>query len=346
MENESYWIIHSFMVKHLNLKGAELNIYAIIYSYSKDGQGEYYGSIDYLCKLTDLARSTVFDALKSLTEKGFLLKKEVFSKGENGVKYCKYKVATIPKIGTYHQTDHTENQTDHTENQYTTIPKISTNNKSYIKKENKGGEENTTPPIFCHRHSDMSDSVYNSANSDREIHKKYEPEIIFAYQNVAGFTVDKLELIQYFKTDNERKQFTKAVKASKYDISACIEQARKDGANKVNWAEFYGKLFGYMQNGKRDTDGNDLIPRLYTEAELKEKQRIKDNMIREKEELEKENTLEKEKQKEAFNQEIAMLFNLDIQDVDNFIENYEGGYTEFFKEQTKLKAQSLERLQK
>lgn len=71
------------------------------------------------------------------------------------------------------------------------------------------------------------------------------------------------------------------------------------------------------------------------QAELENQQRIQDEKIREKE------ALEKEKDNEALNQETAMLFNLDIKDVDSFAANYEGGYTVFFKERTILKNESL-----
>ena len=74
MTNINYQI-KDFMYQRLGLSGAELNIYAIIYSFSQnDGEG-YYGSQNTLALLTGKSVSTVKRALSSLLEKG-LIKKE------------------------------------------------------------------------------------------------------------------------------------------------------------------------------------------------------------------------------------------------------------------------------
>lgn len=64
-------IIFSFMVKDLKLKGAELLIYALIYSFSQFGQVCYMKPETIATEL-GLSRSQVFRCLSSLLKKDFL----------------------------------------------------------------------------------------------------------------------------------------------------------------------------------------------------------------------------------------------------------------------------------
>ena len=59
----------------LGLKGAELEIYAIIYSFSSSGK-PFTGSINWICDFIDTNYKTVIKYLKSLTEKGYIIKKD------------------------------------------------------------------------------------------------------------------------------------------------------------------------------------------------------------------------------------------------------------------------------
>lgn len=87
-----YYIIHGWMQsgKGLGLKRLELSLYAIIYSYSKDGLNSMYASTTYLAEILNVAQPRIVEALKSLVEKD-LVKKETIT--ENGyVKGCNYTV--------------------------------------------------------------------------------------------------------------------------------------------------------------------------------------------------------------------------------------------------------------
>ena len=89
IKDDNYFQISGWMLNRLNLKGIQLEIYAIIYGFSQDGESEFTGSIQYLCEFTGTSRPTVIKALKELTEKNYLLKDE---KIINGIKFNKYKV--------------------------------------------------------------------------------------------------------------------------------------------------------------------------------------------------------------------------------------------------------------
>ena len=77
------------MLKDLKLKSNELLVYAIIYGFSKDGQGCFYGSISYLAETINVSTGTIKNVLKSLTEKKLIVKKDIL---KNNVKFCEYRV--------------------------------------------------------------------------------------------------------------------------------------------------------------------------------------------------------------------------------------------------------------
>lgn len=90
IKDENYYQISGFMINRLGLKGVPLNVYAIIYGFTQDGESEFTGSLQYLCDFTGgTSKPTIIKALKELTESGYLFKrKEVIS----GVQFNRYKV--------------------------------------------------------------------------------------------------------------------------------------------------------------------------------------------------------------------------------------------------------------
>lgn len=89
MTQDDYIVIQRWMVSELGLKGNELLIYALIYSFSRDGESEFRGSIDYVEKWTGVARNTVKGSLKKLVERNLVTKRDF---AQNNVRYCAYKV--------------------------------------------------------------------------------------------------------------------------------------------------------------------------------------------------------------------------------------------------------------
>ena len=88
IKDENYFQVSGFMLNRLKLKGIMLEVYAIIYGFSQDGESEFPGSLQYLCDFTGPSRPTVIKALKDLVEKGYLIKHE---NEINGVKFNRYK---------------------------------------------------------------------------------------------------------------------------------------------------------------------------------------------------------------------------------------------------------------
>lgn len=67
----------------LGLKGSELQAYALVHSYSRNEGGCYYGSLETTSQICGFSRGTAKSALKSLVEKGLLIKKMAVIDGVN-----------------------------------------------------------------------------------------------------------------------------------------------------------------------------------------------------------------------------------------------------------------------
>lgn len=94
MNNDNYIVIQGFMRNELKLKGNELMVYALIYGFSQDEESEFTGSVGYIADWIGSTRQTVFNVLKSLCDKGLLIKKEEL---KCGIKFCSYS-AILPPV--------------------------------------------------------------------------------------------------------------------------------------------------------------------------------------------------------------------------------------------------------
>lgn len=92
IRDENFFIVSGWMVNRLNLKGAALHIFSIIYGFSQDGESSFTGSLQYLCDFTNTSKHTVIKALKELVEKNYVVKTENFI---NGVQFNTYKVNAL-----------------------------------------------------------------------------------------------------------------------------------------------------------------------------------------------------------------------------------------------------------
>lgn len=72
MQDGGFLVIQKWMLTDLNLKSTELMVYAIIYGFSQDGQGECWASLDYFQLWTGASRSSIIRAINNLEEKGLI----------------------------------------------------------------------------------------------------------------------------------------------------------------------------------------------------------------------------------------------------------------------------------
>ena len=95
VKSENYLVIQGFMINDLNLKGNELLVYAIIYGFSQEEGQVFSGSLQYLADWTSSTKQGVMKNLKSLVEKGYIVKNDKFI---NGVKFCEYYATQFNRV--------------------------------------------------------------------------------------------------------------------------------------------------------------------------------------------------------------------------------------------------------
>lgn len=90
INDNNYYQISGWMINRLKLKGVALSAYAIIYGFSQDDENEFTGSLQYLCDFCGgISKPTIIKALKELTEKEYIIRREEII---NGVTFVRYKI--------------------------------------------------------------------------------------------------------------------------------------------------------------------------------------------------------------------------------------------------------------
>lgn len=97
MKSNNYIQIQGWMVTRLELTGNYLLAYALIYGFSQDGQSEFTGSINYICKWLGCSRNTAIKVLKELTDKNLIDKTQI---EVNNVTFNKYS-ANLTSAGSF-----------------------------------------------------------------------------------------------------------------------------------------------------------------------------------------------------------------------------------------------------
>ena len=93
MEKGRYIVVMGWMMTSLGLNGNDLLAYALIYGYSQDSEGCYFGSLSHTAERLNISRRATADVLARLVDKGRLVKKQVVI---DGIQRCMYK-AVVPK---------------------------------------------------------------------------------------------------------------------------------------------------------------------------------------------------------------------------------------------------------
>lgn len=121
MTNNISFIVHSWMLTSLELKGNELIAYAIIYKYSDIKGQKFVVSIRKLAEIMNVSKNTAQSVLDSLIEKGFIIKCASLDNvmGSNAYKvdldliesFVGCENGTIPKNGTYQKSQEKQGST-------------------------------------------------------------------------------------------------------------------------------------------------------------------------------------------------------------------------------------------
>lgn len=97
INDKSYIHIGWWMLNELHLKGSELVLYAVIFSFTNGTDDHcFHWAAEYLAERAWISRSNVMKNLKKLENKWLIFRKE---KKINGVKFVDYYTTGCPKIG-------------------------------------------------------------------------------------------------------------------------------------------------------------------------------------------------------------------------------------------------------
>ena len=88
IRDDNYYQISGWMLNRLGLKGTELQVFAIIYGFSQDGESVFSGSLSYMGDWVGASKPTIIKALKELTDKQYIIKESVVV---NQVTFNRYK---------------------------------------------------------------------------------------------------------------------------------------------------------------------------------------------------------------------------------------------------------------
>lgn len=100
INDENYYQIQGWMINRLGLKGVPLNVFAIVYGFSQDGESEFTGSLQYLCDFCGgVSKPTVIKALKDLTESKYITRREEYI---NSICFPRYR-ANLPLLKNFNR---------------------------------------------------------------------------------------------------------------------------------------------------------------------------------------------------------------------------------------------------
>ena len=75
--SDNFIMIPEYAGKILKLKHDDLIVYGIIYGFSKNEKGKYFGSLKYIQDITGCSQEHICRILKRLTEKGYIIKNAI-----------------------------------------------------------------------------------------------------------------------------------------------------------------------------------------------------------------------------------------------------------------------------
>jgi len=78
VKDTSYYTVYQWMKSRLGLRKTNLQIFAIIYAFSRDNVGEYNGGRAYMAELADVSLNSVRNACTYLSEKKYVIEGEKF----------------------------------------------------------------------------------------------------------------------------------------------------------------------------------------------------------------------------------------------------------------------------
>lgn len=213
LEKGNYYVVQSFMVSELKLKGLEKELYAIIWGFSQ-GNNTFNGSLAYLSEWTGYTKQRICDVLKILVGRGLLVKKEIF---RNGQKLCVYKAVLPDGIEQGSKIGSNEDFDIIVEDESTFEQKPAKSAVKTLKTENKTTDVWFKPKTYQNKNDVNADGWKYGMSSDQDIEniqKCWEtPKNTASKEEIARMKQELLDKLDRVKA--EKAKGVKTVKLSK-----------------------------------------------------------------------------------------------------------------------------------
>ncbi|MBU1094572.1 MAG: helix-turn-helix domain-containing protein [Firmicutes bacterium] len=200
----NHFIVEFYWMTTMGLKGSELRLYALIFSYSQDTKGGFFGSIEYLANRLDISRRQVFRLIDLLIEKKLIEKSEYY---KNHVKYVSFEIIpnefTSDKMSlpmTKRHKDDDKMSKEPVSECHLTDDKMTPNNKEYI----KGFDINTIVKDVLDK-SDILEKLDKSSKLEDEI--AFSKNHVLTRYLVNARYLTKTDELEFFRYDNFFNKF-------------------------------------------------------------------------------------------------------------------------------------------
>lgn len=242
VKDENYISIQGWMITKLGLKGNELLIYAIIYGFSQTEDQTFNGSLQYLADWTNSTKQGVTKNLKSLVEKGYIVKDDKYI---NNVKFCEYYATELNGVLNKVEQGMQQSLTGYTTKFNTGMQQSLTNNinNNIINKLDNIIELKDNVP-----YQEIVDYLNNSAGTNYRSSSKKTQQLIKARIN-EGYTLDDFKVVidkkvREWINDNKMKGYLRpetlfGTKFEGYLNQPVKELTTKDLTPYTDFSEFY-----------------------------------------------------------------------------------------------------------
>lgn len=233
-----YLVIEKWMVSELKLKSTELLVYAIIYGFSQDGQGECWASLGYFELWTGANRRTIVRAIEDLEKRGLIARRRRVGT-TSALRVLDNEAMERGKV--------TKNETKNAgENSVKTLSEGVTKCHGGVTKCHGGGDK------MSH-----NNKTYNKENNKEEINKEEGDKVAVDVQRTYDLFISK------FDKDREKYRLTpKRVKKIKSRLKDCGFEMIKAAIENTASNSFYRG-----DNDRGWTADLDFIIRSYEQVE-------------------------------------------------------------------------------
>jgi len=253
MKDTNFFCVQAWMVTKLNLKGAERDIYAILYGFTQDNESECKCSYTYMSTITGYTKRAIMDAMDRLLAKNYIVKSGSDSdKDMRNIYKCNFDFIDGILRGGEITSPLGGEITSPLGGEITSLHNINNKNKSYNKSTGAGALSKNHSQVYKKRET-LNDDLESGKDIDKQkSDKRKSPK--------EKFKDECYSLIDSFVTDNHLDYAVHDLLIEYFDFISDIKQADGDNKQKVvkntsTWEKkLNNQLLKLIENGYNPID--------------------------------------------------------------------------------------------